>query len=156
MKWNTPTETGWFVNLAEGGSAVSIFDPSGNVQGELIPASDDGSESVAGGRKRKSSTAEQDRSRLTFRKGRPASLRLSDGTIGTLIDQKPKAMRRKNKLCEVDIAGRTYLFVHSSAERQQPGVTESHWHTWNVADGPLEAPSPEEPSRQRTPLTNVS
>ncbi len=42
MKWNTPTETGWFVNLAEGGSAVSIFDPSGNVQGELIPASDDG------------------------------------------------------------------------------------------------------------------
>ena len=97
MKWNTPTETGWFVNLAEGGSAVSIFDPSGNVQGELIPASDDGSESVAGGRKRKSSTAEQDRSRLTFRKGRPASLRLSDGTIGTLIDQKPKAMRRKKQ-----------------------------------------------------------
>ena len=129
MKWNTPTETGWFVNLAEGGSAVSIFDPSGNVQGELIPASDDGSESVAGGRKRKSSTAEQDRSRLTFRKGRPASLRLSDGTIGTLIDQKPKAMRRKNKLCEVDIAGRTYLFVHSSGRKataRRNGIALAH------------------------------
>ncbi len=128
----------------------------GERSSELIPASDDGSESVAGGRKRKSSTAEQDRSRLTFRKGRPASLRLSDGTIGTLIDQKPKAMRRKNKLCEVDIAGRTYLFVHSSGRKataRRDGIALAHM---NVADGPLEAPSPEEPSRQRTPLTNVS
>ena len=48
---------------------------------------------------------------------------------GTLIDQKPKAMRRKNKLCEVDIAGRTYLFVHSSGRKataRRDGIALAH------------------------------
>ncbi len=38
-------------------------------------------------------------------------------------------MRRKNKLCEVDIAGRTYLFVHSSGRKataRRDGIALAH------------------------------
>ncbi|MCQ4121352.1 hypothetical protein [Rhodococcus tibetensis] len=34
-----------------------------------------------------------------------------------MTDQKPKAMRRKNKRCEVVISDRTYLFAHSSGRK---------------------------------------
>ncbi|MCE4265472.1 hypothetical protein [Rhodococcus globerulus] len=102
MNWNyTPTETGWFVKVAEEDSTITIFDPTGILRGELFPTPVDGIE----------------RDTLTLRKGHPAVLRLPDGTIGTFLDQKPKAMRRRNKRCEVAIADRTYLFAHTSGRK---------------------------------------
>ncbi|WP_237727075.1 hypothetical protein [Rhodococcus jostii] len=69
------------------------------------------------------------RDTLVFRKGYPATLRLSDGTIGTVTDQKPNAMRRKNKRCDVMVAGRAYLFTHSSSRKAtalRDGVALAH------------------------------
>lgn len=117
MNWNSSTDTGWFVNLAEDGSAVTIFDPSGSVYGALFPTHTDEGDQTPGRRKRDSSRAARDRQALTFRKGHPATLRLSGGMTGTVTDQQPKAMRRKNKRCEVVISDRTYVFAHSSSRR---------------------------------------
>lgn len=117
MNWDSSTEAGWFVKLAEDGSAVAIFDPAGSLYGNLSPTHPDEGDRTPGRRKPKSSVADRDRPVLTFRKGHPATLHLADGTIGTVTDQKRGAMRRKNKRCEVDISGRTYIFTHSSSRR---------------------------------------
>ncbi|MFE4498432.1 hypothetical protein ACFRFQ_01140 [Rhodococcus sp. NPDC056743] len=118
MTWNnSPTETGWFVKPSEEGSTIAIFDPSGIMRGELFPTPVDRIASSTGRRDRESSVVTHDRTTHTLRKGHLATLRLPDGTIGTFLDQKPKAMRRKNKSCEVVISGRTYLFAHSSGRK---------------------------------------
>lgn len=130
MTWNSsPTETGWFVKPAEEGLTIAIFDPSGTMRGELFPTPVDGIASPTGRRDRESSVVADDRTTLTLRKGHLATLRLPDGTIGTFLDQKPKAMRRKNKNCEVVISGRTYLFAHSSGRKataQRDGILLAH------------------------------
>ncbi|MDI9902370.1 hypothetical protein QM716_21170 [Rhodococcus sp. IEGM 1409] len=129
MNWNSSTEAGWSVNLAEDGSAIVIFDPSGSLYSKLFPTHTDESDRTPGSRKRESSVADQDRQVLTFRKGHPATLHLADGTIGTVTDQKPGAMRRKNKRCEVAISGRTYTFAHSSSRRAtalRDGIVLAH------------------------------
>lgn len=114
MNWNSPTDTGWFVKPAEDRTAIGIFDPSGVLRGELVPADgDEGSGHVG----KITPESDADRYAPLLRKGKPVTFRLPDGTTGTLIDQKPKAMRRKNKLCEVVISGRRYLFVHSSGRK---------------------------------------
>ncbi len=102
MNWKyVPTETGWFVKVADKDSTITIFDPAGIMRGTLVATSVDGINSDT----------------LTLRKGHLAALHLPDGTMGTFLDQKPKAMRRKNKRCEVVISGRTYLFAHSSGRK---------------------------------------
>ena len=130
MNWNSPTETGWFVKSSDDGLAVAILNPSGILWGELFPTPDAG---IDGGPRRRGGDSpvadRDDRDTLVLRKGHPATLRLADGTIGTVTDQKPQAMRRKNKRCDVVIAGRTYLFTHSSSRRAtalRDGIALAH------------------------------
>jgi hypothetical protein len=125
------------------------------MRGELFPTPVDGIASSTGRQDRESSVVADDRTTLTLRKGHLAALRLPDGTIGTFLDQKPKAMRRKKRAVKSSSqAGRTCSRIHH-AEKQQLSATESCWHTWYVDGGRREIQSPGKNSRQRMLSTSA-
>lgn len=117
MKWKNPTDTGWFVRLTDAHTTVAIFDPSETLRGELIPASGDDFSSHFSRMRKESLAARIDRYGPALTKARPATLRLSDGSIGTVLDQKPQAMTRANKACDISIAGRAYCLAHTSGRK---------------------------------------
>lgn len=117
MNWKSPTETGWSVRIAADLSSVAILDPAGMARAELFPA--EGDEFIAHfGRLKRETIAERiDRFGPALIKGKPATLRFPDGTAVSVLDEKRHGMRRKNKLCEVAVAGRHYRFEHSSGRK---------------------------------------
>lgn len=114
MNWKTPTATGWSVRIAEDLSAVAIFDPAGVLRGELLPAEGDAFEAHFRSWKKESQI---ERYGPALRKGEPASLRLPDGSSVPVLDQIRHASRRRNKLCELTLAGRHYRLEHSSGRK---------------------------------------
>ncbi|NRI64346.1 hypothetical protein FEZ60_02120 [Rhodococcus sp. MS16] len=117
MNWKSPTETGWSVRIAADLSSVAIFDPAGIVRAELFPAQGDEFNAHFGRLKRETIAERIDRFGPALIKGKPATLRFPDGTAVSVSDEKRHGMRRRNKLCEVAVAGRHYRFEHSSGRK---------------------------------------
>jgi hypothetical protein len=117
MKWKSPTDTGWSVQIAADLSSVAIFDPAGVLRGELFPASDSEFTGHFGSWKRESPAERIDRYGPALIKGKPATIQLPGVGAVSVSDGKLGAMRRRNKFCEVAVAGRRYRFEHSSGRK---------------------------------------